>query len=803
MKLSYRWLERHVDLSGISADEVAVKLTLHTCEVEGVEPFAPQLTAVTVGHVLEREPHPDADKLGVCKVDVGADEPLQIVCGAPNVGPGQRVAVATVGTILPGDFKIKKSKIRGVASHGMICSKRELELGDEHDGIWVLPEPDAAVGTPVAEALGIQDHVLEIDNKSITHRADLWGHRGMARELAALFGRVLKPLDTSLPESGDAAPIALRVEDERCPRYLGLPIHGVRNEPSPLWMQLLLLAVDQRPLDLLVDLSNFVMLDLAQPNHLFDARRVEAGIEVRAAKPGETMQTLDEIERKLTPDDLLICSGGAPVALAGVMGGEASKVAADTTSLLLEVANFHGTTIRRTAARIGLRTDASARFEKSLDPNLPLDAAGHLVRLLQAIQPEVQLPARIADAGEWTDPSSEIALAGDAVRGLLGVELTDEQLAKRLERLEFGVQIAGGVLQVAVPSFRASKDITTPEDLIEEIGRSIGYGEIPGKRLIAEVAPPARDAQRELGRRIADRLAGAGRFSEAPGYSFQPESLTVAAGEQDAAFVSVVNPVAEGDSRVRRSVVPALLQKLAPNLRRCSEVRLFEVGKGYLPEHRNERGEPREVRELGLSLAVDRAVAEQRFDSGALARLRGATEDLLRSLGRAGIEWSKATDDLPTWSHPSKALELSGAEGRIGVLAQVHPQVAKNLGIEADAAAAAIDLLALQTTPQGASSYRPVPRFPGVKLDVAFALAEETSVGEVTQLIVQSGKGLVGSTELFDVYRGDNLGAGKKSLAFHVVLQAADRTLVDKDQAKFLDRLERTAERSGVELRRG
>ncbi|MHC4895112.1 MAG: YtpR family tRNA-binding protein, partial [Planctomycetota bacterium] len=259
MKISYRWLERHVDLSGVSAEELAKLITLHVAEVEGVEPFAPHLSSVTVGHVQSREQHPDADKLGVCSVDVGADEPLQIVCGAPNVAGGQRVAVATVGTVLPGDFKIKRSKIRGVESVGMICSLRELDLGDEHDGIWVLPgEPE--VGQPVADALGVTDWILEVDNKSITHRPDLWGHRGFAREIAALLGRELKPLDTSLPAAGDGEPVPVSVETPGCPRYLALPIDGVRVESSPLWLKLLLLAVDQRPLDLLVDVSNFVML---------------------------------------------------------------------------------------------------------------------------------------------------------------------------------------------------------------------------------------------------------------------------------------------------------------------------------------------------------------------------------------------------------------------------------------------------------------------------------------------------------------------------------------------------------------
>mgnify|MGYP002526152266 CR=1 FL=1 len=302
MLISVKWLGRHVDLDGISPEELARELTLRTAEVEGLERFAPHLDDVVVGLVQTCEAHPDADKLTVCAVDVGAGEPLQIVCGAPNVGAGQRVAVAQVGTRLPGDFKIKKAKIRGVESRGMICSVRELELGEDHDGIWVLPE-ESAIGAPVAEALDLVDWVLEIDNKSLTHRPDLWGHRGIAAEVAAIFGRELKGLDMSLPETGDAQGVEVRIENPACSRYMGLCLEGVRVEKSPQWLELLLLAVGQRPIDLLVDISNFVMLDLGQPNHLFDRAQVADGIRVRMASAGETTTTLDEERRELGDEE--------------------------------------------------------------------------------------------------------------------------------------------------------------------------------------------------------------------------------------------------------------------------------------------------------------------------------------------------------------------------------------------------------------------------------------------------------------------------------------------------------------------
>jgi phenylalanyl-tRNA synthetase beta chain len=822
MKLSYRWLGRHVDLSGVAPEEVRRLLTLHVCEVEGLEPFAPHLSRVTVGHVLERKQHPDADKLGVCQVDVGQGTPLEIVCGAANVAAGQKVAVATIGTELPGDFKIKKSKIRGVESHGMICSLRELALGEDHDGIWVLPTgadgQPLAVGQSVAKALGLDDHVLEIDNKSITHRPDLWGHRGMARELAAHLGRELRALDVSLPKTGQSAAPRVEIETEGCSRYLALPIRGVRIEASPLWLKLLLLAVGQRPIDVAVDVSNFVMLDLGQPNHLFDLRRVEAGIRVRNARAGESLTTLDESPRSLTPADLLICSGEAPVALAGIMGGALSRVAADTTDLLLEVANFHATSVRRTAARLALRTDSSARFEKSLDPALVPEAAGHLVRTLRSIQPGIELPSPANDQNRWCDPQRTIRLSGGNVRAVLGVEHADATIVALLKRLGFGVHQASpeAPLEVRVPTWRATKDITIAEDLIEEVGRSIGYNQIPGRRLLAEVAPPKHHASWALERRLQDRLAGAARFHEAPGYSFQSEDLTRAVRAAEQQHVTVLNPVLEGLSRVRRSVVPSLLSMLAQNLRQREEVRLFEVGKGYLPELADERGLPGEVREVGLVLAR-RPTSAARFDQSVFLQLRSVLDDLLRHLGCPADRWATPSAEptspqrqavLPTWAHPKIALEWQAQDlGSAGYLAEVDPRVLAALGIEAEVAAARLDLHALGLRSAQAQGdrprYQPIPRFPGVKLDVAFAAPESTRAEQLIDLIQQSGKGLVQEIELFDLYRGQALGADRKSLAFRLVLQAADRTLDEGDLEKYLERLTRNATQAGIELRRG
>ena len=811
MYVSYQWLGRHVDLDGISPEELCENLTLSTCEVEGVEPFAPHLSAVTVGHVLEREAHPDADKLGVCKVDVGGDAPLQIVCGAPNVGPGQRVAVATVGTVLPGDFKIKKSKIRGVESIGMICSVRELDLGDEHDGIWVLPERNGeplAIGVPVAEALGITDHVIEIDNKSLTHRPDLWSHRGIAREVAAIFERPLLPLDLSLPKLGDGAPFPIEVEHPACSRYLGLAIDGAENGPSPDWMRMLLLAVGQRPIDLFVDLSNFVMLDVGQPNHAFDRTSLPgSGIVVRRARDGETMTTLDGMDRALEADDLLITAGGEAVALAGVMGGDGSKVREGTSKLLLECATFDAATVRRTSARLGLRTDSSARFEKSLDPTLTEKAAARFARLLQDIQPTVTFPLALSDAGDWSDPARSIHVRCDVVRRDLGVELADEEIEAILRRLELEPSRRDGGFDVAIPSARATKDLEIERDLVEEVGRIHRYGSVPEAALVGAIVPPPHDRRRALVRAIEDRLSGAARYHQVISYSFCQDDLLDRAKASDGPFVTAQNPVAPDTAKIRREVLPSLLGLLENARRGQFDVRIYEIGKGYRPEEAGDDGMPREVHQLALCHAQPKLTDNARFDEGAFFALRAALDDALAEAGVSIPRWEQSQGASPM-AHPVKQLACKWSDDAAagGFVADLDPEVRAAIGLtgdlDSDVAIAVLDIDALLAAPEAPATYEPLPKFPSVKVDVACVTAEDLPAAEVHDAIDQAAKGAAKDIELFDVFRGGSLDRGTKSLAYHVVLQSQTKTLTDKDAQKFLGRLERVLEQRGATLRK-
>jgi len=439
--VSLNWLSRYVDLSDKSPEEISGDLTLTTAEVERLVPFGESLEPFVVGYVAERSKHPEADKLSCCKVDDGTGELKSVVCGAPNVDAGQKIVFIRSGSRMPDGSKIKKSKLRGQVSHGMICSERELGLSDEHEGILVL-ETEAAPGTPLLDVLPLRDTLLEIDNKSITHRPDLWGHYGFARELAAIYGRELRPAladdCVSIPGSGVEVPIRLPADSSDCPRYVGLVLDGVKVGPSPAWMRQLLIAVGQRPINNVVDLTNFILFDLGQPMHAFDHEAL-AGPEivVRLAEEGEKIRTLDGQDRELSPMDLLICDGERPVALAGVMGGEGTMVSAGTTRLFLESANFDPVRTRRTSVRTALRSESSARFEKSLDPGLAELAARKFAHLLAEICPGAKPAGPLSDPAGWRYESVRVPLKLSKARRVLGFEITTDEVHELLTPLGF------------------------------------------------------------------------------------------------------------------------------------------------------------------------------------------------------------------------------------------------------------------------------------------------------------------------------------------------------------------------------
>lgn len=803
MKISLNWLNDYVDLSDVPAERVAELLSLHTAEVEGVDVFGEAIQDVVVGQVIECGPHPQADKLSMTEVEYGAGETVTVVCGAANVRKGLKIAFAPVGSKLPGDFKIKKAKLRGVESRGMICSERELELSDSHEGIMELAD-DAPIGTPLVEYMGLLDHVLELDNKSLTHRPDLWGHYGFARELAAILERDLKPLALADLETVDASgtdqAVAINIEDsDGCAYYAGLRVElDGPPQASPDWMQHRLQAVGQRPLDDLVDLTNYILLEIGQPTHAFDLGQISSGqIRVRKAADGEVLRTLDDQERQLLSSDLVIADADQAVALAGVMGGLSSEVTESTRSILLESAVFHPTQVRRTSHRLALRTEASARFEKSLDPSYALQALRRFAHLLAEIRPQAKIAEPVLQAGCDQAPQIQLDFHPQRTAVLLGLDLTPQRMTEILQRLGFATDANGDDLRVTVPSWRATKDVNTEIDLVEEVGRLAGYHNIKPEPLLAPVEVPRRDEMREMCRKLSARLAGAHQAFETQGYTFLSDTWAERLGMQLSDFALVDNPVQEGLRLIRRDPVPSLLDQVAGNRREFANGCLFEIGKGYEPD-----GDalPKERRWLA-AVTWQPASEISHGPASAFGQAKTVVDDLLRTVG-VGTLFSGNDEPAtaPAWAHPVRALQLPLG---LGWVAAIHPGLCKDFGFEPGALMAiCLDLEAmLDCSRKHQAKFQAPSRFPAIKVDVALALPKSVPFGEVQQALSKAGGKTLESLELFDLFEGGSLAADQRSLAFHAVLRAADRTLSDKDEQKFLKKVTQTAERLGGSLR--
>ena len=733
MIISISWLKDFVDLEGVTPEEIAELLSLHTCEVEGVETVGASIAGVVVGEVLECQPHPDADKLSVTKVAFGAEEPVPVVCGAPNVRTGLKVAFAPVGCVLPGDFKIKKAKLRGQPSLGMICSSQELELSEDHEGILELSN-DASVGTRLIDHLEMADTVLEVDNKSVTHRPDLWGHYGFARELSAILNRPLRPLPilSEWPDGDSATPVTIRNEED-CGRYHALRFsleEGTRQSSEMIARRLQ--AVGQRLVNDVVDLTNYVLLETGQPTHAFDVQGLPGdGVEIRRANSSEVLETLDGVERTLGADDLVIASNETAVALAGVMGGSSSEVSGDSTEFLLESASFDPVRVRRTSQRLALRSDASARFEKSLDPALCDVALRRFAFLLGENRKDLSILGPPTECGSGTAPSIELELNPERCASLLGLDLQPDQIKEYLIRLGFVVGDADASFQVSVPSWRATKDVTMAIDLVEEVGRLAGYHQVQPRALEWAMEAPHVDASRVLSRKLADRLAGPWRMAQSEGYSFLDRSWAQRLQLEDDQFVSLENPVQDRVDLVRRDLIPSLLEQMALNARECEQGSLFELGKGYEPSS----GEPQERSWLGVLVWEPKGACRPDGPSSLFGKARSLGDDLLHC---AGHQIQPAVPESLTqgWCHPARALEWDHA-GPVMTVAALDPRLLLDLGLEGfDCVALLMDVAAVSgISSKQAKSFKSPSKMPAIKVDVALALPAAVAYSQVEGLL--------------------------------------------------------------------
>ncbi|WP_338588871.1 phenylalanine--tRNA ligase subunit beta [Shewanella khirikhana] len=779
MKFSESWLREWVN-PAISRDDLSHQITMAGLEVDGVDAVAADFSGVFVGEVVECGQHPDADKLRVTKVNVGGDALLDIVCGAPNCRLGLKVAVATVGAVLPGDFKIKKAKLRGQPSEGMLCSYSELGIDIESDGIIELPL-DAPIGTDIREYLDLNDAVIDVDLTS--NRADCLGMAGLAREVGVLNrAEVIEPSwEAVVPATEQGIDISLSAP-EGCPRYLGRVVRNVNvKAESPEWMKEKLRRSGIRSIDPIVDITNYVLIEFGQPMHAFDLAKIDGKIEVRYGNGEEKLTLLDGSEITVPNDTLVIADNSKALALAGVFGGEYSGVGEETQDILLECAFFAPLAIMGKARKLGLHTDSSHRFERGVDPELQHKVMDRATRLVLDICGGEAGPVCEAKADEYLPKAKQIVLRRAKLDKTLGHVIPDSDVVEILSRLGFGVQAEAGQWQVTTATYRF--DMAIEEDLIEEVARIYGYNNIPNKAPIAALRmSDHKEASISL-KKVRGLLVARG-FQEAVTYSFVDPKLQqlVHPGEQ---AMILPNPISSEMSAMRLSMFTGLLNAVGYNqARQQGRVRLFETGLRFVPDANAESG-VRQQAMLGAVIAGPQSDEHWSMESKTVDffDLKGDLEAII-GLTVAGTEFSfrRATHSA---LHPGQCAEILRNDRVIGYIGAVHPTLEKPFGLNGKTIVFELELDALLTANLPAA--QAVSRFPANRRDIAVVVDETVAAADVIKVIRKVGENQLVGVNLFDVYQGKGVEPGKKSLAIALTLQDNTRTLEEKEIAEAVE----------------
>ena len=774
MKLNRKWLhEDFVDLSHVSDKEYVETLTVFGQKVETYERMDAEIKNVVVGKVVSIVPHPNSDHMFICQVDVGADEPVQIVTGAQNVHQGDLVPAALHNSWLPGGVHITKGKLRGEVSNGMLCSFAELgltqnDLPDAYaDGIWILSDEDCKPGEDINKVIGNDDTI--VDFEITNNRPDCYSIIGLARESAAAFGLPMRHHEPVVKGS-DAGSIFQYLDVEvpaeaLCNRYSSRMVANVKIGPSPKWLRQRLRANGVRPINNIVDITNYVMLEYGQPMHAFDYRYVASGkIVVREAEEGETLTTLDGSVRPLKKGMLVIADDTKPIGLAGIMGGENSEIKDDTTMVVFESANFNGTSIRQTALALGMRTEASGKFEKNLDPMMTIPAVQRACELVEMLECGDVLDGTI-DIVNYVPQPKDLPLEVDKINRLLGTEISKEDMVKYLNRLE--IEVEGDTIHV--PSFRP--DLNLMADIAEEVGRSFGYNEIPTtafKNATQGGYTPEMKLEAKAG-----ALCRSLGYSEIITYSFVSpavfDQIRLPADSSLRGAMRIQNPLGEDTSIMRTIALPSMLEILGRNNSYHNKsVKLYELAKIYLTVP----GEP--LPQEPKMLMLGSYGAKESFFT-----LKGELEAIF-----AGLRLQKATyhavKDNPSY-HPGRCAAVCVGGADVGVMGQVHPLVAANYGIDSEIYCAEINFSKLMELQLPDATYTPLPKYPGVTRDLALICDEAVTVAQIEDAITASAGKLLRGVKLFDIYRGTGVPQGKKSMAFSLELRADDRTLTDTD----------------------
>ncbi|WBW99410.1 phenylalanine--tRNA ligase subunit beta [Oceanirhabdus sp. W0125-5] len=792
MKVPYTWLKDYVDIN-IGPQELGDKLTVSGSKVEEVIISGGDITKVVTGKIEKIEPHPEAERLKICSVNIGKEENIQIVTAADNMKENDIVPTALHGSTLAGGLKIKKGKLRGSKSEGMFCSEVELGLADEKDidGLMILPA-DTPLGVDIKEVVEIESAVLDFEITS--NRPDCLSIIGMARETAATIGTEYRMPELNYESKcSDNIEEVLKVEvkDELCKRYMARGIKNVKIQPSPKWMQDRLLDAGIRPINNIVDITNFVMVEMGQPMHAFDAREISSNtIVVEKGNSGEKFTTLDEIERTLPEGALCIKDGDRIVALAGIMGGLNSEVKEDTAEIYLECASFEPVNIRETSSKIALRTDASTKFEKELDPNNVETAMNRACYLIQELGAGDVMEGTI-DVYNNVKESHSLEVDSVWVNNFLGTEIPGEDMVKYLNSLDMETTLEGDTLKIKVPTFRC--DMFIKEDVAEEIARIYGYNKVDATIDTTTTLREPMNKRMLNERFITDVLINCG-LSQSISYSFiSPkvfDKILVAEDSELRNAVKIKNPLGEDYSIMRTTMIPSIMESLGRNYARGNEVvRLFETGKIYIPNvDLNKIPEERNIITIGMYGECD------------FFTLKGVVETLVERLGVAKAKYERVTDN-PSF-HPGKTAALKVRKDVIGVFGEIHPDIIENYDIDKNCYVAELNMDILCELSNINKKYSALPKYPAVTRDIAVLIDREILVGEIEESIKKAGGNLLESYKLFDVYEGEQIPEGKKSVAYALTYRLADRTLTDKEVNKVHDKIQRSLEHKlGAQLR--
>lgn len=800
MLVSKEWLNEYIN-TDVEVEALAEKITRSGIEVDSIQTYGDEIKKLVVGYVVSKEKHPEADKLNICKVDVGEEEPVQIVCGAPNVDVGQYVIVVRVGGRLPGGVKIKRAKLRGEVSEGMICSLQEIGFDANvipkkfADGIYVFSN-EQVPGSDALEALSLNDQVMDFD--LTPNRADCLSMLGAAHEVSALYGNDVQYPNTEVQASTEQASKALSVtvqDEEAVPFYASRIVKNVTIGPSPEWMQSRLMKAGIRPINNVVDISNYVLLEYGQPLHMFDQDHIGSEqIVARYAHEGETMTTLDDVKRTLTESDIVITNGTEPIAIAGVMGGDFSEVTEQTQNVVIESAIFNETNVRQTSRRLGLRSEASSRFEKGIASERVVDALNRAASLLQEIAGGTVLSDIVSD-GKLPETSRVIQITTTNVNQLIGFELTTEEINTIFERLGFGTKVNGEAFEVEVPSRR--NDISIKSDLIEEIARIYGYDQLPSTLPNFESATAGHLTENQLKtRKVKEILEGAG-LNQAITYSLVHKEVAKKYTIEQNDVVELMMPMSEDQAVLRQSLLPRLIDATRYNVaRKNKNVALYELGRVFYSNGQEQL--PTEVEFLSGILTGQYAANkwQQKEEPVDFFLVKGIVERIAEQLNLTFTFEATQLDLL----HPGRTAYVKLNDNVVGLIAELHPTVEKENDLDRTYVFE-LNFTKLLEQQVGKIEYQPIPKFPGVSRDIALVVGTDISAASLINTIDANGDEILNHAEVFDVYEGEHMEEGKKSVAIRIDYLDINETLTEEKVTTVHNQILAALEQNGATLR--